>query len=80
MTGWYICTNFKDGGFGLMQSVGPEGGVVFRLGKKEKFGIMLQSGVHALTYVDSSFEESYWGSDGAPSVLIPIGFGFTVAL
>lgn len=79
ITGGYLCLNFKDGGFGLIQSVGPEIGTVIRLGKKERLGLMLQGGIHGITNINPEFEEDYY-DNSAPDALISIGFGLTFAL
>lgn len=57
MTGAYLAFVFRDAGFGGLQSVGPELGYVFGFGKQQRFGWMIQGGVHAVTSKNSGVSE-----------------------
>lgn len=52
----YFNLNFKDGGFGLINTAGVEYGSKLRFSQKNDFGILTQFGIGAITGIDDSFE------------------------
>lgn len=77
-TSSFFNINLKDGGFGMIQTVGVEYGGRWVFNKeKSDFGLAFQIGFGAITSIDSQFETDFFDGEAPPTIMtIGVGFGF----
>lgn len=69
--------NYKDGGFGLLKTVGVDFGGRWEWHKKSGFGLHYQVIFAKINQIDRELEEELFGDSGAPDILITGGLGFS---
>ncbi|WP_258099189.1 hypothetical protein [Marinoscillum pacificum] len=67
--------SLKDGGFGLVRTAALEYGVRIVGRNKGGFGFHGQVGLANVLYIDREYEESIFGLDGVPPVVLSMGIG-----
>lgn len=68
--------SFKDGGFGLVNTVAMEyGGRITGSRNKGGFGFHYQVGLGYITNIDPDFQEQLFGDQDPPPVLLSLGLG-----
>lgn len=73
----FVNLSLKDGGFGLLTAVAAEYGGKWVFNKKNNFGLHSQIGIAKIIGVERNFERSFFGSKGAPPVMLSVGIGFS---
>jgi len=73
--GGYINLSFKDGGMGLIHTLGPEIGTNKLLGKKKRVGLVIQGGIHGILSINQEFEEELFDGNEAPGAILMFGIG-----
>ncbi len=68
--------NYKDGGFGLLETAGLEFGGRIPFSRKRDFGLHLQAGFGKVLSADPAFSERLFGSSVPPDYMLTVGIGF----
>lgn len=73
----YFNISFKDGGFGLISTVGVEIGGRVVLNNRNDFGLHFQIGVAKILTIDDNFAEELFVGRSTPSAILAVGVGFS---
>lgn len=68
--------NYKDGGFGLIETAGIEYGARLPFSKKRDFGLHFQAGIGKILSVDPAFSLRVFNAVEAPNYMLTLGVGF----
>lgn len=68
--------NYKDGGFGLIETAGLEYGGRIPFSKKGDFGLHLQAGFGKILSIDPLFSDRLFSSLVPPDYMLTVGVGF----
>jgi hypothetical protein len=72
----FVNINYKDGGFGLIETAGLEYGGRIPFSRKGDFGLHLQAGFGKVLRADPAFYERLFGSPVPPDYMLTVGVGF----
>ncbi len=74
----FINLSYKDGGFGLLSTLGAEYGARIPLSpNQDGFALHLQVGIASIIDIDPIFEATLYNGNPAPPVMLSIGGGFS---
>jgi hypothetical protein len=72
-----LSVSWKDGGWGLLNGFAFETGGRWIWVKKIDLGLLYQIGFMKINSIDPVYEMAVFGSQGAPPLIMSIGFGIS---
>lgn len=73
----FVNLSYKDGGFGLVQTIGGELGGRLPFSKNGDFGLHAQIGIGYIVDIDSAFASEYFDNGETPNMILTFGIGFS---